>query len=98
MGKYHAQLPRQVPLEKNKPVRRAGARSLDGLLFFGGLRCSHKPCGHWRAVPPVPVTPLVQMREQHRLPAAAVYPVPVEEDGKIQLLAAGSLFVAGMSI
>lgn len=48
--------------------------------------------------PPVHVGPLVQIREQHRLPPAAGYPVPVEEGGTIQLPAAGSLRVQDLSV
>jgi protein involved in polysaccharide export with SLBB domain len=47
---------------------------------------------------PVHVGPLVQIREQHRLPPAAGYPVPVEEDGTLYLPAVGAVPVQGLSL
>src|SRR5205814_2769274 len=51
-----------------------------------------------QAAPPVHVGPLVQAREQRRLPPAAGYPVAVEDDGTVHLPAAGSLRDQGMSV
>src|SRR5438874_2741519 len=48
--------------------------------------------------PPIHVGPLVQLRDQRRLPPATGYPVPVEDDGMVYLPAAGALLVRGMSI
>jgi protein involved in polysaccharide export with SLBB domain len=47
---------------------------------------------------PVHVGPLVQVRDQHRLPPAAGYPISVEDDGTIHLPSVGALPVQGMSI
>src|SRR5439155_18878943 len=48
--------------------------------------------------PPVHMSPLIQMRDQRRLPPATGYPIPVEEDGTVYLPSAGPLSVQGMSL
>ncbi len=47
---------------------------------------------------PVHVGPQVQSRDQHRQPASAGYPVPVRDDGTIDLPAAGPLSVRGLTV
>jgi hypothetical protein len=49
-------------------------------------------------IPPVHIDPPVALREQRRLPPAAGYPVPVEDNGEIFLPSAGTLLVQGMSL
>jgi protein involved in polysaccharide export with SLBB domain len=52
-----------------------------------------------RNVPlPTHVGPLAQMREQRRQPASAGYPVPVRDDGTIDLPQAGSVSVRGLTV
>jgi hypothetical protein len=52
-----------------------------------------------RNVPlPVHVGPLVQGREQRRLPPALGYPVPVQPDGTVDLPVAGAVAVQGLSL
>jgi protein involved in polysaccharide export with SLBB domain len=52
-----------------------------------------------RNVPlPVQVAPLVQVRDQYRLPPSAGYPVPISEDGKIALPSVGKLSVRGLTV
>jgi protein involved in polysaccharide export with SLBB domain len=50
------------------------------------------------ATPPIHIGPLYQMRDQRRLPPAAGFPIPVEDDGSVYLPSAGALLVRGMSI
>ncbi len=47
---------------------------------------------------PLHVGPLVQLRDQHRQPPAAGYPIPVEADGTVHLPRAGDLSVQGMTL
>jgi protein involved in polysaccharide export with SLBB domain len=47
---------------------------------------------------PIHVGPMVRAREQHQVPPAAGYPIPVEDDGTINLPSAGSLAVRGLSL
>jgi len=44
------------------------------------------------------VAPVVQLKEQNRLPPSAGYPVPVDPDGSVALPAIGRLKVDGMTI
>jgi protein involved in polysaccharide export with SLBB domain len=75
------------------PTYRLAAGDVLGVYVEGYLG-DHEP-----PLPtPVHVSPLIQARDQRRLPPAAGYPVPVEDDGKAYLSRAGSLLVQGMSI
>lgn len=47
---------------------------------------------------PLHVGPQVQIREQRKLPAAVGYPVPVEEDGTINLPLVGTVTVTGLTL
>ena len=47
---------------------------------------------------PTYVSPLLQPRDQHRTPASAGYPVPVQEDGTIDLPLAGTVSVRGLTV
>ena len=49
-------------------------------------------------MPPVHVSPLLQVREQRRLPPAAGYPVAVDENGTVVLPLVGALPVQGLSV
>jgi protein involved in polysaccharide export with SLBB domain len=47
---------------------------------------------------PLHTAPLIEVREQHRLPPSAGYPVPVQEDGSIALPSVPKLSVQGMTV
>jgi protein involved in polysaccharide export with SLBB domain len=75
------------------PAYRLGPGDVLGVAVDGFLGERDQP-----ASLPLHVAPQVQVRDQHRLPPAVGYPVPVAEDGTIDLPSAGPLRVQGMSL
>jgi hypothetical protein len=54
--------------------------------------------GDRNVLPPVHISPRVQAREQYNLPPAVGYPVPVENDGTVNLPLIGAVPVANLSL
>jgi protein involved in polysaccharide export with SLBB domain len=84
-------IPLNLLRQPSSPVYRLAPGDVLGIYIEGVL-------GERTQAIPIQVGPQVQVREQHRLPPSAGYPIPVDENGTITLPRLGTLPVQGLTL